>query len=292
MVDSRQPRDREPIDIGYFPPHRLLPAQVLRHSDVLQRMGGPEMTSSQRAGFHILFVCIEGAGAHEVDFERVPVAVGTVLRIRPGQVHHFVQAGDFDALMVLWPPETEGVESAEPVWTPGGTTPTHWRIERPTLTRVTSWIGELDAEQKRFDGSPARIELTRLLLRTLLLRLRLEQPAETAAAAEQPAVYSEFLGLIERRFQERPTVDALAGELGYSTRTIDRACRRVSGRTAKRVLDERTVLEARRLLTHTSLPINRIARSLGFTDPSNFSKFVHRNLGQQPHKLRHFDARS
>lgn len=42
---------------------------------------------------------------------------------------------------------------------------------------------------------------------------------------------------------QRPNMIELAQELGYSSRTIDRACRQVTGRTAKQVLDERVAFE-------------------------------------------------
>ena len=78
----------------------------------------------------------------------------------------------------------------------------------------------------------------------------------------------------------------MAEDLGYSTRTLDRACQRATGRTAKQVVDERISLEVRRLLTHTDLPVARIATDLGFDDASNFTKFVKRQLGLPPSEVR------
>lgn len=83
-----------------------------------------------------------------------------------------------------------------------------------------------------------------------------------------------------------PSVTELAHDLGYSTRTLDRACRQATGRTARQVLDERVGLEIRRLLTHTDRPVSQIAGDLGFDDSSNFSKFVRRQLGALPTQVR------
>ena len=92
--------------------------------------------------------------------------------------------------------------------------------------------------------------------------------------------------LLEERLTSHPSVVSLAAELGYSTRTLDRACQAAAGRTAKQLLDERISLEVRRLLTHTTRPISQIGAELGFDDPSNFSKFVRRQLGSSPRDVR------
>ena len=95
-----------------------------------------------------------------------------------------------------------------------------------------------------------------------------------------------FRVAMERQLHERPTVTSLARALGYSTRTLDRACVEASGHTAKYLLDERVALEVRRLLTYSNRSVAQIATSLGFADASNFSKFVKRQLGEGPLEIR------
>ena len=45
---------------------------------------------------------------------------------------------------------------------------------------------------------------------------------------------------------------------------------------------EVSVLEAKRLLAHTDLPIGRVGAAIGFPDAANFSKFFHLHTGQTP----------
>ena len=101
-----------------------------------------------------------------------------------------------------------------------------------------------------------------------------------------PQTYLRYREYIEQHFHHRPTVGSCAKELGYSTRTLDRACQVAVGRSAKTVLDERVAIEIKRLLTLTDAPINRIAAAFEFDDPSSFAKYVHRHLGDSPTQIR------
>lgn len=152
--------------------------------------------------------------------------------------------------------------------------------------RILSSVEEFRYEQDRFDGSPRRVALLQALLSTLLLRIATEIPESTPDAGRLPQPYLDFRTFIERRLHERPAVVDIARELGYSSRTLDRACQQVTGKTAKQVADERVALEIRRLLTHTHESISRIGADFGFFDPSNFSKFVRRHLGGLPGEIR------
>jgi len=84
----------------------------------------------------------------------------------------------------------------------------------------------------------------------------------------------------------RHTVAAYARSLGYSPRTLERACLSATRRTAKEHISARVVLEAKRLLAYTDLSAASIGRRLGFTEPTNFVKFFRRETGVTPGAFR------
>ena len=280
--------DPTPIEIGFDPPRhrRGIPVEVVDRSGLLARITAREVASRQKTGFHQLVLCTAGRGTHVVDFEPVELSVGTLLHIHPGQVQRFVPDPLFEAHVVVWPPESHHPDPEAPPWYPGCDVPTRWQLEDELLAETLGWVEELRHEQDRFDGSPRRTELMRALLSALLLRVAIEVPETPRSVSRLSPPYLAFRALVEGRLYERPSVADLAREIGYSTRTLDRACQQASGQTAKQVLDERIALEVRRLLTHTSQPISRIAADLEFHDPSNFSKFVKRHLGDLPGRIR------
>ncbi|MEM7273813.1 MAG: helix-turn-helix domain-containing protein [Actinomycetota bacterium] len=267
-----------------------LPVEVLDRGEVLRRLASHEATSRQRVDFHQLVVCTDGSGRHEVDFEPIWLHPGSVLRTYPGQVQRLYPESAFDAVIVIWPVETRVVGAFGGRWYPGSDLPIRWQVDRAGLDRLLGWIDDVRTEQERFDRSARHGALLESLLTTLLLRFEMEIPDAPAAERPFPEAYRELRELMEERLRERPAMAALAAELGYSVRTLDRACHQAVGRTARAVLDDRIALEARRLLTHSDLTVSEIAADLGFSDSSNFARFVKRQLGAGPSVVRGRDA--
>jgi len=103
-----------------------------------------------------------------------------------------------------------------------------------------------------------------------------------------PAAYVAFRSRLEDHLAESHQVADHARTLGYSARTISRACLAVTGQTAKQVLIDRLVLEAKRLLVHTDLTAAAIGAQIGFSEPTNFHRFFKRHVGNQPAAFRRY----
>jgi AraC-like DNA-binding protein len=73
-----------------------------------------------------------------------------------------------------------------------------------------------------------------------------------------------------------------ASQLGCSEKSLNRATRTVVDMSAKALLLGRIVLEAKRLLAHSTSPVAVIAADLGFDEPTNFVKFFRRETGMTP----------
>ncbi|MEM8707524.1 MAG: helix-turn-helix transcriptional regulator [Actinomycetota bacterium] len=278
------------VGVDYQPfAHPVLPVEVFDRTSLLDRIDRTELASRQLLTFHVLVLGTRGEGVHHVDFEPVRVGVGTLMHIHPGQVQQFRVGDDHDAVMVAWPAEHDHPDPELPLWYPGSDAQTVWQLDDESFDWCRRAIEDLRDEQERFDGSPRRAELLISQLATLLLRIALLSPGPTRPSALPPA-YLAFRQALEQRVYARPTVRSIATEIGYSSRTLDRACVDATGRTAKQVADTRVALEIRRLLTHTSRPIAAIGTDFGFTDPSNFSKFVRRHLGALPGAIRRDEA--
>jgi AraC-like DNA-binding protein len=59
-----------------------------------------------------------------------------------------------------------------------------------------------------------------------------------------------------------------------------------TGRTPGDIIRERLLLEAKRLLVHTSMNISEIAYALNFEDPAYFSRFFRRLVAKAPGDFR------
>ena len=87
-------------------------------------------------------------------------------------------------------------------------------------------------------------------------------------------------------FSRAHEVAAYAAILRCSTRTLTRHCERWIGKPAKRLIDERVALEAKRMLAHGGAPAADLAPSLGFADATQFVKFFRRLTGETPARFR------
>ena len=135
-------------------------------------------------------------------------------------------------------------------------------------------------EAARERSLPARELSLRALRDLLFVRLGLDQDRAGAGPASVP--YEAFRRDLEADLSVASTMGARAERIGYSARTISRACLEATGRTAKQLTDERIVLEAKRLLSQPGATSAQVAAAVGFTEPTNFAKFFRRQTSLTP----------
>ena len=73
-----------------------------------------------------------------------------------------------------------------------------------------------------------------------------------------------------------------AGALGMSDKTLSRVYLAAAGVPAKTVINQCLVLEAKRLLAHTSTAVQTIGRKLSFDEATNFVKFFRKETEMPP----------
>nr|WP_205502360.1 helix-turn-helix domain-containing protein [Rufibacter sp. SYSU D00308] len=95
-----------------------------------------------------------------------------------------------------------------------------------------------------------------------------------------------FKDLVDAHFRQLKLVSSYAGELSVTEKRLNQATSRVLGKSPKNVIDARVMLEAKRLLAHTSESIKEIGFELGFDEPTNFIKFFRRHHGTTPVEFR------
>ncbi|MBY5932800.1 AraC family transcriptional regulator [Tateyamaria omphalii] len=99
---------------------------------------------------------------------------------------------------------------------------------------------------------------------------------------------------LSARFCERVARDHASGlsmaehaaELGVTATHLTRACKAATGRTAADLLTERILYAARVALIETAVPVQDIARHLGFGSAAYFTRFMQQHTGQTPTALR------
>ena len=253
-----------------------------------------------RLEFHKITLISSGQGRQVIDFVEYPCEPGTLLWTHPGQVEHRQLPPELEGHMVLFTgaflPQSATVRSIMDRRYEAS----RWQLSHEQALAVGGSIAALADDYATAcammavpapSGShapPLALELLRHQLMVLLLRIAALPRPGGQAEGRTPAddVYQQFRDMVERHFARTRRVEDYASMLGYSAKTVNRACRVAAGHGAKQVIDRRVILEARRLLAHSDLPAAAIAGRLGFSEPTNFGKYFTRHAGCTPGDFR------
>lgn len=277
------------------PTFPVLAVEALTIGELRRRVPRQHLRLSSRPQFHQLILVTAGRTPHFVDFVRYVPGPGCVLHVRPGQVQQLVLQPGAEGIVILFSPEFVPAETV-----PGA--PLHLAhslldaaapdallpLRGAARQRAREAFSVVLREYQGSDGSPLSAAVLRHQLSALLLMLaRAGVPARNAAPAGPAArVYGRLVQEVERGFAHTRSVRAYAGKLGYSDKTLLRACQAVAGLTPKEIVERRVALEAKRLLVHTQQPVGAIALDTGFSETTNFVKFFRRREGVAPSEFR------
>jgi AraC family transcriptional activator of pobA len=237
---------------------------------------------------HLFFVA-SGGGEIRCDQERLGFSAPAALIVPARSVHAFT-----------WHPDTEG-----------------W-----VLTLADTFLAELTARDRAFArvfASPAVLCLdppaTTLLARLVAglgHELAWTAPAHAVAVESQllqllvllarslghtdgephlaPGSHAELVArfrvLVEERFRHAWAVSDFAHHLGVTVPRLRAACLAAARRTPIQIIQDRLLLEAKRILLYSNMSIGEAAAYLGFDDNAYFSRFFTSKAGVSPRAFR------
>ncbi|MFD5232649.1 helix-turn-helix domain-containing protein [Streptomyces qaidamensis] len=242
-----------------------------------------------RIDFHVVMLFGAGPVRHMVDFTEYEATAGDLLWIRPGQVHRFSRTGEYRGTALTMQPGFLPRSTVEATGLYRYDLPPLLRPDAAQLAGLQAALAQLRREYE--DAATLPLSLHTAVLRHALTAFLLRLAHLAASSAPAPhrrtdSTFTLFRDAVERDFATNHSVSAYADALGYSRRTLVRAVRAATGETPKAFIGKRVVLEAKRLLAHTELPIGRVGAAVGFPDAANFSKFFHQHTDQTPAAFR------
>ena len=242
-------------------------------------------------GFYDILLVTRGTGWFWLDAHRYAVRPGTVLFTSPGQVRRW-QVRDLEGLCVFFPALFLEEFFNDPFFLhrlpffhiPDGVAevrlaPTAGRRLRSRLLAMRRELTKLRADS---------IHLLRARLYEVLVTLGREYSAAHGLVAERTPnrLALRYRELVERDVARRHHVADYARELMVSAGHLNALCKRYLGSSAKAVIQERLAVEARRALLYSDESAARVGYTLGFRDPSYFTRFFRRATGRSPTTFR------
>lgn len=249
--------------------------ELYRMPEFFQQLKGMETDTMHLHGFYEIIWFQKGSGTHYVDFNQYAIAPGTIFFISPGQIHSFDTKHDQEGYVLKICAELfDDFVSLSCV-----------TVQDKDSAALEMLIGAMQEELKKEDSLGHR-EALHALVKLFVIMVR-RSYAEINPSAPNPhkVSYKAFLNfrkLIEENYCRLHTVKDYASLLNVSSKTLTLYVNECSKYSPLELINNRIILEAKRLLRYSVLSIKEIAFRLGFEDPSYFAKFFKRLVKQSP----------
>lgn len=145
---------------------------------------------------------------------------------------------------------------------------------------------KLEQESNETDNFSADIIRSYLLILCRLIERMVCATKSPGILNQKEEKIQKFMFLINRHYIRQKSVSYYAGELNITANYLNMLSKKHFGKNTGEMITSRTMLEAKRLLYHTSSDISQIAFELGYEDPSYFTRAFKRFEKKTPTEFR------
>ncbi|PWK78758.1 AraC-like DNA-binding protein [Mucilaginibacter oryzae] len=246
-----------------------------------------------RHSFFHLVLFTAGGGSHTIDFEKFEVNAGQIYFMVPGQVHSWNFEGFTDGYIINF--SGSFIQSfllrsgyLDNFSFLSSTNPGDGVINIPAdhlpaiVTLFENIVAEVD-HQRALGSDMVKL----LMLQVFILLGRIQGKDESRGKqGYNHTLIRNFQKMIEQHYIDVKLPKDYAEMLYITPNHLNAVCKDVLGLAAGEVIRNRTLLEAKRLLTNPKLSISEIAFTLNFNDNSYFTKFFKKSEGITPEEFR------
>lgn len=156
-------------------------------------------------------------------------------------------------------------------------------LEQESFSTILKEVKRIAAELLNPD-----VEWGNIILRMRIVAILIGRSLQVKAKNYRPKSYymKRFLELLEDDFYSHRQVELYAKSLSISTSYLNVLSKKEFGIPVKSMIDQKTILEAKRLLLEENLSIKEVGTLLGFRDMAHFSKFIKSGAGFSPQEFR------
>jgi AraC-like DNA-binding protein len=253
-----------------------------------------QMTVPHRTDFyHILWV-ESGMKKHFVDFQTIDLEPFTLVFINKDAVHHFDDTESIKGMGIVFLESFFCSSEHDAQFLHTCICFNNFRtVSRLNVQGDCPGLKEIfEMMFKAFKLPPETHHaayLRNLLHNFLILSERLlrQQPGFEPLSGGIDMTYTlAFRNLLNENFKTQKTVGFYASALSLTENRFYHATHQVLGKPPKQLINDRLVLEAKRLLVNSSKPVKEISFELGFGEPTNFNQFFKKNAGVTPKEWR------
>ena len=266
--------------------------ELITLQELFQKKLDHLLTQPQRITFNIMFLFTRGKGNHQIDFENHSYQKRDLVFVSSGQVQRFEINLENDGFMLIF--TNDFICSTELDFKLLNQARIFDRLSSPKITlsqlefaHFNHLINKIQEEYQK-ENSWINNEILKNQLRIFLLeaeRIKQNQnPVEHSNRYQK--TFFEFKNLVEDNFYSQRKTIFYAEKMAISSKKLNYIVQSITNQTTKQFIDQRTILEIKRLLTHSELSIKEISYQLNFDEPTNLVKYFKKNTQQIPSQFR------
>ncbi len=163
----------------------------------------------------------------------------------------------------------------------GSSRPVIITLDERQQTLFTSMFHLLEEEfliNDHIQGEMLRVLLKRILISSSRLITKTQDNGTTQNS--QAELLRQFHILVEQHFKKAHDVTFYANHLHKSPKTLSNVFNKIGSASPLALINDRIMLEAKRLLLYSDLSVEEIGYQLGYSDAAHFSKFFKRHAHQ------------
>lgn len=241
---------------------------------------------SHRHDRHSFFLVEAGTIQMEIDFQKYSIKPQSIVYMHPNQVHRILKFNTITVTSLalnnenLNPEYLELLENITPVQP--------LVLDKETFSSISETASLCLKFSKWKNGKlyNSLLKDSCNALVALMISLYLEQAKSSDKLSRFELVSKTFRELLERNYTTAKRPADYAGKLNISTPYLNECVKNATGHPVSYHIQQRIILEAKRLLHHSDQSVKEIAAALGYDDYPYFLRLFSKVAGMTPSSFR------
>jgi len=255
------------------------------------------LTTTHRTGFYHIIWFQQGGPTHLVDFNPIKILPNTMLFLNKDTVQRFDNNTRFGGKAILFTDSFFCKTEADSKFLRNNIlfndlfSVSQIQVQEQSGLFTDLLLQMTEELQNAKDNFQA--DILQNLLHNFLLHSERERRKQNFTEIKKGADLDYvmlFKDLLEIGYKSKKQVNYYAKKIIITEKRLNQATTKVLGKSPKQLIDDRIMLEAKRILAHTTKSVKEIGYNLGFEEPTNFIKYFRKHLNFTPIEFREKNA--
>jgi len=267
--------------------------EILTLEDFYKTHDSGYLASTKTLKFFEILLIVDGEGHHIIDFESYPLREQNIVFIGKNRTHSWQRHLSCTGYVILF---TENflyknqIQFNELSYDyPYNSVLYGPVVDIPNVRQFETYLSLIRVihQEYAFVTYEAQQEVLQGLFRTLIVKIQSQLSIkEPPAQKKSKEIFLKFQKALDAYYSSTKNATDYVNILGISYHQLNAAVKEYTGKSVKAFIDHTVVFNAKRSLTDADTNVSEIAYSLGFDEPTNFTKFFKKHTQQTPKLFR------